>query len=180
MREISRANATVIQAYASEPARKQLVQVEEKLDAAGYAHSLKTVLCYGGVTSIRYPRLFETVMSGPVGGMMGAAYLAKVIGEQNVVCSDVGGTSFDAGAITAGIVPIDREPPFQQMYVNVPMLDIRSIGAGTGTYIRARPGDAAHQARARTARAARPARCSRRAATTTSRRSTTATCCSGS
>ncbi|MCC6642054.1 MAG: hydantoinase/oxoprolinase family protein [Deltaproteobacteria bacterium] len=139
LREISRANATVIQAYASEPARKQLVQVEDKLVAAGYAHSLKTVLCYGGVTSIRYPRLFETVMSGPVGGMMGGAYVAKVIGEQNVVCSDVGGTSFDAGAITAGIVPIDREPPFQQMYVNVPMLDIRSIGAGTGTYIRLDP-----------------------------------------
>ena len=139
LREISRANATVIQAYASEPARKQLVQVEEKLTAAGYRHSLKTVLCYGGVTSIRYPRLFETVMSGPVGGMMGGAYVAKVIGEQNVVCSDVGGTSFDAGAITAGIVPIDREPPFQQMYVNVPMLDIRSIGAGTGTYIRLDP-----------------------------------------
>ena len=139
MREISRANATVIQAYASEPARKQLVQVEDKLKAAGYSHSLKTVLCYGGVTSIRYPRLFETVMSGPVGGMMGAAYVAKVIREQNVVCSDVGGTSFDAGAITAGIVPIDREPPFQQMYVNVPMLDIRSIGAGTGTYIRLDP-----------------------------------------
>ena len=139
LREISRANATVIQAYASEPARKQLVQVEEKLTAAGYRHSLKTVLCYGGVTSIRYPRLFETVMSGPVGGMMGGAYVAQVIGEQNVVCSDVGGTSFDAGAITAGIVPIDREPPFQQMYVNVPMLDIRSIGAGTGTYIRLDP-----------------------------------------
>ncbi len=139
LREISRANATVIQAYASEPARKQLVQVEEKLVAAGYSHSLKTVLCYGGVTSIRYPRLFETVMSGPVGGMMGAAYVAKVIKEQNVVCSDVGGTSFDAGAITAGILPIDREPPFQQMYVNVPMLDIRSIGAGTGTYIRVDP-----------------------------------------
>ena len=136
LREISRANATVIQAYASEPARKQLVQVEEKLVAAGYSHSLKTVLCYGGVTSIRYPRLFETVMSGPVGGMMGAAYVAQVIKEQNVVCSDVGGTSFDAGAITAGILPIDREPPFQQKYENVTMLDIRSIGAGTGTYIR--------------------------------------------
>jgi N-methylhydantoinase A/oxoprolinase/acetone carboxylase beta subunit len=136
VREVSRANATVIQAYASEPARRQLLNVEEKLAAAGYAHSLKTVLCYGGVTNIRYPRLFETVMSGPVGGMMGGSYVARVLKESNVVCSDVGGTSFDAGAITAGILPIDREPPFQQMYVNVPMIDIRSIGAGTGTYIR--------------------------------------------
>jgi N-methylhydantoinase A/oxoprolinase/acetone carboxylase beta subunit len=136
IREVSRANATIIQAYAAEPAREQLMMVEKKLSDIGYDHSLKTVLCYGGVTSIRYPRLFETVMSGPVGGMMGGYYLAETVGIENLVCSDMGGTSFDAGCITQGILPINREPPFQQMYVNVPMLDIQSIGAGTGTYIR--------------------------------------------
>jgi N-methylhydantoinase A/oxoprolinase/acetone carboxylase beta subunit len=138
-REISRANATVIQAYASDPARKQLFRIEEELVKIGYPHSLKTVLGYGGITNIRYPRLFEAAMSGPVGGLMGAKYLSSVIGEENIVCSDVGGTSFDAGAITAGILPIDREPGFQGMYVNVPMLGITSIGAGTGTYIRVDP-----------------------------------------
>ena len=139
-REVSRCNATVIQAYAAEPAREQLIRVEEKLVEKGYPHSLKTVLCYGGVTNIRYPRLFETIMSGPVGGIMGGKHLANTIGElENLVCADMGGTSFDAGCITQGMLPINREPPFQQMYVNVPMLDIRSIGAGTGTYIRLDP-----------------------------------------
>ncbi|MBW2724740.1 MAG: hydantoinase/oxoprolinase family protein, partial [Deltaproteobacteria bacterium] len=138
-REISRANATVIQAYASDPARKQLYRIEEELVKVGYPHSLKTVLGYGGITNIRYPRLFEAAMSGPVGGLMGAKYLSSVIGEENIVCSDVGGTSFDAGTITAGVLPIDREPGFQGMYVNVPMLGISSIGAGTGTYIRVDP-----------------------------------------
>lgn len=138
-REISRANATVIQAYATEAARKQFLTVEKKLTDQGYKRSLKTVLCYGGVTNIRYPRLFETMMSGPVGGLMGAHYLGEALGIDNIVCSDMGGTSFDAGCITAGILPIDREPPFMQMFVNVPMLDIRSIGAGTGTFIRVDP-----------------------------------------
>lgn len=138
-REISRANATVIQAYATQPARQQFLTVEGKLAARGYAPSLKTVLCYGGVTNIRYPRLFETMMSGPVGGLMGAHYWGRQLGVENIVCSDMGGTSFDAGCITAGTLPINREPPFMQMYVNVPMLDIRSIGAGTGTYIRVDP-----------------------------------------
>lgn len=139
VRELSRANATVIQAYASDPARKQLFRIEEELAKIGYPHSLKTVLGYGGITNIRYSRLFEAAMSGPVGGLMGAKYLASVIGEENIVCSDVGGTSFDAGTITAGVVPINREPGFQDMYVNVPMLGITSIGAGTGTYIRVDP-----------------------------------------
>jgi len=138
-REVSRANATVVQAYASDPARKQLLRIEEEMKGVGYEHSLKTVLGYGGITNIRYPRLFEAAMSGPVGGLMGAKYLSSVIGEDNIVCSDVGGTSFDAGAITAGVLPIDREPGFQGMYVNVPMLGITSIGAGTGTYIRLDP-----------------------------------------
>jgi acetone carboxylase beta subunit len=139
VREISRANATVIQAYASVPAREQLQRIEDALVKSGFEHSLNTVLCYGGVTSIRYPRLFETVMSGPVGGIMGAQHLSATLHEDNIVCSDVGGTSFDAGAITGGNLPINREPPFQQMFVNVPMLDIQSIGAGTGTYIRLDP-----------------------------------------
>ncbi|MFN8036478.1 MAG: hydantoinase/oxoprolinase family protein [Acidimicrobiia bacterium] len=138
-REVSRANATVIQAYASSAARKQLFRIEEELNKLQYPHSLKTVLGYGGITNIRYPRLFEAAMSGPVGGLMGAKYLSTVIGEDNIVCSDVGGTSFDAGAITAGVLPIDREPGFQDMYVNVPMLGIHSIGAGTGTYLRLDP-----------------------------------------
>ena len=138
-REVSRANATVIQAYSSSAARRQLLRIEEELGKIGYPHSLKTVLGYGGITDIRYPRLFESAMSGPVGGLMGAKYLSTVLQEDNIVCSDVGGTSFDAGAITAGVLPIDREPGFQGMYVNVPMLGITSIGAGTGTYIRLDP-----------------------------------------
>lgn len=138
-REVSRANATIIQAYASNAARRQLFRIEEELGKVGFPHHLKTVLGYGGITDIRYPRLFEAAMSGPVGGLMGAKYLSTVINEDNIVCSDVGGTSFDAGAITAGVLPIDREPGFQDMYVNVPMLGITSIGAGTGTYIRLDP-----------------------------------------
>ncbi|MBT4521215.1 MAG: hydantoinase/oxoprolinase family protein [Halieaceae bacterium] len=138
-REISRANSTIVQAYASDPARKQLFRIEDELKKMGYQSSLKTVLGYGGVTNIRYPRLFEAAMSGPIGGLMGARYLGSVIGENNIVCSDVGGTSFDAGVISSGVLPIDREPGFQNMYVNAPMLGITSIGAGTGTYIRVDP-----------------------------------------
>ncbi len=138
-REISRANSTIVQAYASDPARKQLFRIEDELKKIGYTSSLKTVLGYGGVTNIRYPRLFEAAMSGPVGGLMGAKYLGSVIGDNNIVCSDVGGTSFDAGVINSGVLPIDREPGFQGMYVNAPMLGITSIGAGTGTYIRIDP-----------------------------------------
>ena len=166
-REISRANATVVQAYASDPARKQLYRIEEELAKTGYAHSLKTVLGYGGITNIRYPRLFEAAMSGPVGGLMGAKYLSSVIGEENIVCSDVGGTSFDAGTITAGVLPIDREPGFQGHVRQCPhagdYLDWRRdrhLHSGGSS-------DEPHQARPRIPRGGRPARLSLEAGNTT-------------
>ena len=63
-REVSRANATVIQAYASSPARKQLFRIEEELKKIGYPHSLKTVLGYGGIDEHPLP---AAVRSGDVG-----------------------------------------------------------------------------------------------------------------
>ena len=98
---------------------------------------------------------------------------------ENIVCSDVGGTSFDAGCITGGILPIDREPPFQHMYVNVPMLDIRSIGAGTGTYIRLDP-DTHRLKLGPDSAGGTPGPGVPGDAATRSRRSATATCCSAS
>jgi N-methylhydantoinase A/oxoprolinase/acetone carboxylase beta subunit len=138
-RESSRTNAAVIQAYAVEPVKRHLFAIEGKLKGDGYKHDLLTVLSYGGVCNIRYERMFETLMSGPVGGVMGAQYFGGIVGEGNIVCTDMGGTSFDVGRITNGMVSIIREPEVQRMFVNLPMVEQRSIGAGTGTYIRIDP-----------------------------------------
>lgn len=138
-REVSRTNTAIVQAYAVEPVRKHLFRIEQKLKDNGYPANLHTVLGYGGKCDIRYERLYESLASGPVGGLFGAAYLGQVIGEQNIVCTDVGGTSFDVGVITQGIIPLEREPLVARMFVTMPMTDCRSIGAGTGTYIRLDP-----------------------------------------
>lgn len=138
-RETSRANSLALQMYAAEPARDQLIQLENMLQAGGYKNSLKTVLCYGGLCDVQYQRLFETALSGPVGGLMGAFHLGALLDEPNIVVGDMGGTSFDTARITDNNLPIQREAAFQRMYINVPMLDIISVGAGTGTYIRLEP-----------------------------------------
>jgi N-methylhydantoinase A/oxoprolinase/acetone carboxylase beta subunit len=139
IREVSRCNSTVIQAYAAEPSRKQLLQIENKLKSSGFKYELQTVLSYGNICNIRHEKLYETLVSGPVGGIMGAQYLGKYLREYNIVTSDMGGTSFDVGRITNGIVTLNREPEIQRMWVNLPMIDINSIGAGTGTYIHIDP-----------------------------------------
>jgi len=136
IKETSRMNTLVVQAYAGENARKQLLGIEADLQKDGYKYPLQMVLSYGCVTDIRWPRVVEASVSGPVGGILGAKYLGEQIGEYNWVVSDVGGTSFDTGVIHNGKIKLNREPEFQRMYLTLPMLDVHSIGAGAGTYIR--------------------------------------------
>ena len=88
----------------------------------------------GGLTSVedaaRRPIL--TLDSGPTGGILGCQYLGRLYGEENVICTDVGGTSFDVGLILRGEVPTDSEPVVSQYVMRIPKVAVHSIGAGGG------------------------------------------------
>src|SRR6266566_4324686 len=139
MREQSRLNSLLIEAYAAAPVRQQLLKVEQSVHNYGFPNPFQTVLSYGGLSNIRYPRLHETLVSGPIGGILGAQYIAQLIGANNVMVTDMGGTSFDIGAITAGSVPIDPEPVLARFKLNLPTIALESIGAGSGTVIKVDP-----------------------------------------
>ncbi len=139
VREYSRLYSTIIQCYAAEPVRKQLLRIEDKAKENGYAGKLLTVLSYGGLADVRYPRMFESLLSGPVGGLMGAKYIGDIVGLTNIVACDLGGTSFDVGMVVGGYIPIKREPIFHNFMLNLPMIDIDSIAAGTGAVVKIDP-----------------------------------------
>ncbi|MGH3359114.1 MAG: hydantoinase/oxoprolinase family protein, partial [Nocardioidaceae bacterium] len=139
VREQSRLNSVVIEAYAADRSREQLVGVEEVSHSLGFRYGVQTVLSYGGLAGIRYPRLHETMISGPVGGILGAKYVGDIIGASSVVVSDMGGTSFDISAITRGNVPIDNEPTLARFKLNLPTIVMDTIGAGAGTIIKVDP-----------------------------------------
>jgi len=139
MREQSRLNSLLIEAYAAAPVRQQLLKVEQRIHDYGFPNPLQTVLSYGGLSNVRYPRLHETLVSGPIGGILGAQYIAQLIGANNVMVTDMGGTSFDIGAITAGNVPVDPEPILARFKLNLPTIALESIGAGSGTIIKVDP-----------------------------------------
>lgn len=139
IREQSRLNSVVIEAYAADRSRKQLLGVEEATHAQGFRYGVQTVLSYGGLAGVRYPRLHETMISGPVGGILGAKYVGDIIGADSVVVSDMGGTSFDISAITRGTVPIENEPTLARFKLNLPTIAMDTIGAGAGTIIKVDP-----------------------------------------
>jgi acetone carboxylase beta subunit len=135
MREQSRLNTVALHALAVDPGREQLFKIETMLKGKGYAHPLQIVLSHGGVANIRYPRLHEACFSGPIGGLLGARYLAHTLDMGNWVCSDMGGTSFDVGLIRHGEPIMDREVVITRRLFNIPTLVMDSIGAGTGMYV---------------------------------------------
>ena len=82
--------------------------------------------------------------------MIGARYLADQIlpacqqrrgvgVAQNVVCTDIGGTSFDIALITDGEFNIKQIPDVGRFLLNLPLVQVDSIGASTGSFVRIGP-----------------------------------------
>jgi N-methylhydantoinase A len=78
-----------------------------------------------------------TVHSGPAAGVKAAEMLGKILGYENVIATDVGGTTFDVSVITDGRPSYNREPQIEKYRTLYPTLDIVSLGAGGGTIVRA-------------------------------------------
>jgi acetone carboxylase, beta subunit len=110
-------------------------KIEESLQEIGYKHPLQIMLADGGIANIKYPPLFKACFSGPIGGILGGRYLSKILNIPNLVCTDMGGTSFDVGLVMGGEPILVREVELGRSVLNIPTLVIDSIGAGTGQYL---------------------------------------------
>ena len=74
-----------------------------------------------------------TVDSGPAGGVLGSRFAAALIGEQNVICADVGGTTFDVGLVYGDRLQMDPAPVIDRYAYLMPKIFVKSIGAGGGS-----------------------------------------------
>ncbi len=134
--ETPRLNALVIEQYAAEPSRKQLIGIAETLKDKGIPAPLRILTTYGGTISPYHKTLIPTMVSGPIGGLIGTKFIAEKYGITNLVSSDVGGTSFDVGLVMERYVPTKWESSLGRFILNIPAIALDSIGAGTGMYVR--------------------------------------------
>ena len=137
--DFPRLNSTLIEAYAAEPSRHQLSKLDRAVAEAGAGFDLRVMAAHGGTISIDSSELARTLVSGPIGGVVGARYLADALGLDRAVCSDIGGTSFDLALVNEGEIPIRQTPDIGRFLLNLPMVEIESIGAGTGSFVRIDP-----------------------------------------
>jgi N-methylhydantoinase A len=89
----------------------------------------------GGVCAARTAALepVRLLLSGPSGGSAACALLSEILGEDNLIGIDMGGTSFDVSVILNGRVNVVMQGEVDRMPVRIPMVEIRAIGAGGGS-----------------------------------------------
>jgi N-methylhydantoinase A/oxoprolinase/acetone carboxylase beta subunit len=133
--EYERGETTALAAYVGPGVVGYLELLEARLRAEGLRRPLLVMQASGGLTSVSdaAQRPIVTLDSGPTGGILGCLELARTYGEENVVCTDVGGTTFDVGLILGGRLPSDSEPVIARHSLRMPKVLVESIGAGGGS-----------------------------------------------
>jgi acetone carboxylase beta subunit len=138
-KETHRTNTTIIEAYAADPSRHTLELVDKRIKEKGANFDVRVMASHGGTISIKANELARTLVSGPLGGVVGGRYLGEQLGIKNIVCSDIGGTSFDIALITQGDFTIDTSPDMARLVLSLPLVAMDSVGAGTGSFVRVDP-----------------------------------------
>ena len=134
--EYERFSTCAMNAFVQPVIADYLGRLEQGLGEHHISAPLFVMKSSGGVMSARAAgrRAVETVMSGPAGGLVaGAAIARSAAGSRNLITADMGGTSFDVGVVHGGEVAFARDTEMGGLAISVPMLDIHSVGAGGGS-----------------------------------------------
>jgi N-methylhydantoinase A/acetophenone carboxylase len=132
--EYERTMAAILDAYLQRSMQIELSAMWDKLREKGYSKPLLMIQSSGGIAEVFRTAASRTFNSGPVSGLMGAHHLAKILGYQNVVMTDMGGTSFDVGLVVKDSVrSYDFRPIIDRWMVGITMIKTLSIGAGGGS-----------------------------------------------
>ncbi len=134
-REYERTLTAVLNAYAQPMVIRYVDGLERLLHEVGFDRRLGIVRSDGGTMSSlsTKERPVDTAFSGPSGGVVGAAYLARRIGAPNVLTLDVGGTSTDVSVCVDGAVTIKRDAELGYYQFQSRGVDVHSVGAGGGS-----------------------------------------------
>lgn len=134
--EFERASTVVINAYVRPAMRAYLDRVQELLTDAGFGSQVQVMQSNGGLATARRAGEYavRTLLSGPAAGTTAAAEFGIAAGFPDVISCDMGGTSFDVALIPDGAAATTTETSVEYgVPIRLPMIDIRTIGAGGGS-----------------------------------------------
>tara|TARA_Y100001934_G_scaffold22603_1_gene25357 strand:- start:22533 stop:26141 length:3609 start_codon:yes stop_codon:yes gene_type:complete len=130
MKLVGRGDTTVVDAYVSPILRRYVDQVASALGKT----KLMFMQSNGGLTDARFFQGKDSILSGPAGGIVGAARTAEMAGYTRLIGFDMGGTSTDVAHYNG-----EYERAFETLVAGVrmraPMMHIHTVAAGGGSIL---------------------------------------------
>jgi len=135
--EYERTVTTALNAYLGPRVIAYAERLQDTLRKLGYEKDILFSHCLGGLTTLSEVEAVPllTLDSGPAGGVLGSVFFARLYGQGEVICSDMGGTSFDVSLIKGGEPTLDEQPVLDKYTFLIPKIAIQSIGAGGGSIV---------------------------------------------
>ncbi|MGI4816248.1 MAG: hydantoinase/oxoprolinase family protein [Janthinobacterium lividum] len=134
-REYERLSTVVVNAYVGPIIKSYLRQLRQRLESVSIHVPPHLTQSNGGVISFDVAAKFpaRTVLSGPAAGVVAALEIARLSKESHIITFDMGGTSTDVALIHDGRPSIANELEVHGYPLKLPMLDIKTVGAGGGS-----------------------------------------------
>lgn len=133
--EYERASTTVLNAYVAPRVVPYLQALQEKLTALGLPTELLLMQSNGGAISISEiaDRPIHLALSGPAAGVGALQYFGSDSGSKRLVAIEIGGTSCDVTLAVDGAVAMTDQINIDDYHINLPAIQIHTVGAGGGT-----------------------------------------------
>lgn len=142
IKEFDRLSTTVVNSYVGPVFGKYLQRLKERLAATAPLRDILIMQSNGGVAPLDDAQRLavQAILSGPAGGVSGAAFYGQQVGVSKIIGFDMGGTSTDISLIEDGQPHLTSEQFEAGWKIAVPMIDMQTLGAGGGSMARVDPG----------------------------------------
>jgi len=132
-REFERASTTALDAFLHPLVTAYLERIRKELRDSGGPEDFYVMKSCGGVAATSEVHPVQLILSGPAGGVSGALLVGERRGRRNLITFDMGGTSADFSAVYGGVPVWTEEGYIDGLPVQLPILDITTVGAGGGS-----------------------------------------------
>lgn len=139
--EYERTSTVALNASLGPVVGRYLMNLVDRLRKLGFQGNLLIMQAHGGLLPLEEAtaRPVGMVESGPVSGLVGCKRLGDLLGYQNVISADLGGTTFKVGTIREGLIEYQRESMVLRYHYALPKMDVVSLGLAGGSIISIEP-----------------------------------------
>lgn len=137
IREYERTSTTVINASITPIISTYFDGLKSELARYGWTKPIHIMMNSGGLSDVATMKKIaaKSLLSGPAGGGVGNENLSKILDKKHMILADMGGTSFDLHIIDNNKTRLVPESRIESYPITLPMMDIKSIGAGGGSIV---------------------------------------------